>query len=295
MIQISVIFVNYRTKDLTINAINSVLEKTEGIEYEIFVVDNNSQDGSIEAIEKEFPNINIIKNPINAGFGSANNLAIKQAQGKYIFCLNTDTLLLNNAIKIMFDFMEKDENKKVGVCGGYLSSINGNATICCGNLPSLSDLFWKLGLRYIFKNYYRKHFCTGLFSDEINDLQNVGYISGANLFIRKSVLDEVGLFDEQIFMYYEETDLCKRIWDADYKIKFVKDAKIQHLEGKSTKNLLQKKKWFIESEIYYYKKHYPHKVWLVKLIYIILYLLNWIILRNKDSKEILIFFLGGKS
>ena len=108
---VSIILVNYKTKDLTINAIKSVIEKTQGINFEIFVVDNNSKDGSIEAIEKEFPNINIIKNPINAGFGAANNLAINQAKGKYILCLNTDTLLINNAIKIMYNFMEKEENK----------------------------------------------------------------------------------------------------------------------------------------------------------------------------------------
>ena len=89
---VSIIFVNYKTKDLTINAIKSVIEKTQEIKFEIFVIDNNSQDGSIEAIEKEFPNVNIIKNPVNAGFGAANNLAIKQANGKYILCLNTDTL-----------------------------------------------------------------------------------------------------------------------------------------------------------------------------------------------------------
>ena len=84
---VSIIFVNYKTKDLTINAIKSVYEKTEGINFEIFVVDNNSQDGSIEAIEEEFPQINIIRNPVNSGFGAANNLAIKQANGKYILCL----------------------------------------------------------------------------------------------------------------------------------------------------------------------------------------------------------------
>ena len=285
MIKISIIFVNYKTKDLTINAINSVIEKTEGIEYEIFVVDNNSQDGSIESIEKEFPNINIIKNPINSGFGSANNLAIKQAQGKYIFCLNTDTLLLNNAIKIMFDYMEKEENQKVGACGGYLSNINGKAAICCGNLPSLSDLFWKLGLRFIFKNYYRKHFCTGLFSDEINDLQNVGYISGANLFIRKSVLDEVGLFDEQIFMYYEETDLCKRIWDAGYKIKFLKDAKIVHLEGQSVKLNSTKNEMSVTSELYYFKKHHYKLYTLVKITLLIHSLICWLILGCKNKKQ----------
>lgn len=81
---VSIIFVNYKTKNITINAINSVIEKTEGVSYEIFVVDNASNDGSIEAIEKQFPNINIIKSEINGGFGYANNLAIKQAKGKYI-------------------------------------------------------------------------------------------------------------------------------------------------------------------------------------------------------------------
>ena len=124
---VSIIFVNYKTKDLTINAINSVIEKTEGVDYEIFVVDNASNDGSIEAIEQEFSNINIIKNPINSGFGSANNLAIKQAKGKYIFCLNTDTLLVNNAIKIMFDFMEKKENSKIDNYDKYLTL----CIICC--------------------------------------------------------------------------------------------------------------------------------------------------------------------
>ena len=96
---VSIIFVNYKTKDLTIDAINSVIEKTDGLDYEIFVVDNASNDGSIETIEQTFPDINIIESDINGGFGYANNLAIKQAKGKYVLCLNTDTLLVNNAIK----------------------------------------------------------------------------------------------------------------------------------------------------------------------------------------------------
>ena len=110
---VSIIFVNYKTKNLTINAIKSVIEQTKEIKYEIFVVDNASNDGSIEAISKEFPNLHIIKNSENKGFGAANNLAIQEAKGKYILCLNTDTILLNNAIKIMFDFMEKEGNENV--------------------------------------------------------------------------------------------------------------------------------------------------------------------------------------
>ena len=288
---VSIIFVNYKTKDLTINAINSVIEKTEDLEYEVFVVDNNSQDGSIEAIGQEFPNINIIKNSINAGFGTANNLAIKQARGKYILCLNTDTLLVNNAIKIMFDFMEKEENQQVGVCGGYLTDKDLNSIHCGGRLPNLKEIFWKFGLKQIFKKYYSNNIKMLLNSDEKDLNKKLEYITGADIFFRKSVLDKVGLFDENIFMYCEETDLCKRIKDAGYEVKFVEDAKIIHLEGQSIKQSLQRKKWFKESQVYYFKKHHPQQVWLVKAIYITLYLIGWLILRNKDSKELLLFII----
>lgn len=287
---VSIIFVNYKTKDLTINAINSVIEETEGISYEIFVVDNASNDGSIEAIEKEFPNINIIKSKINGGFGYANNLAIKQAKGKYILCLNTDTLLVNNAIKIMFDFMEKEENKNIGACGGFLVDNELTPIHCGGRLPSLKEIIWKLGLRQIFKNYYKNHISMNLISDEDNINKKVEYISGADIFFRKSVLDKVGLFDENFFMYYEETDLQYRMKSAGFGIKLVPDARIIHLEGKSENNNYKKKERFKKSEIYYFKKHHPHQVWLVKLIYSFLYLIDWLILRNKDSKE-LIFFM----
>ena len=283
---VSVIFVNYKTKDLTINAIKSVFEKTQGIDFEIFVVDNNSQDGSIEAIEKEFPNINIIKNTINAGFGAANNLAIRQAKGKYIFCLNTDTLLINNAIKIIYDYIEKDENKDVAVCGSALYNSDGKACICGGNLPSITNVFWKFGLRGILKKRY-KNYCTALTADDYNNYESIGYITGADIFFRKTVLDEVGLFDENIFMYFEETDLCKRIRDKGYDIKIVKNAKIIHLEGQSNNNTLQKKKMSKRSEFYYFRKHHPNQIWLVKTLYVILYCIDWIILKNSDSKYLL--------
>ena len=283
---ISIILVNYKTKDLTINAIKSVFEKTQGIDFEIFVVDNNSQDGSIEAIEKEFPNINIIKNTVNAGFGAANNIAIKQANGKYILCLNTDTLLINNAIKIMYDFMEKEENQNVAVCGSVLFNKDLTLGICGGNFPNVTEIFWKVGLRNIFKRKYLKYKLT-LTADQIGDQSNIDYVTGADIFFRKSVLDEVGLFDENFFMYFEETDLCKRIRDNGYDIKIIKDAKIIHLEGQSNNNILKKKKLSKQSEFYYFRKHRPNQIWLVKTLYVILYCIDWIILKNSDSKYLL--------
>ena len=238
-------------------------------------------------LKEQFPNISIIENSTNAGFGSANNLAIKQAKGKYILCLNTDTILINNAIKIMFDFMEKEENRNVGACGGYLVDIHKRATTCCGHLPSLSDLFWKLGLRFLFKKYYRKCFCTGLTSDEVSDNQDVGYISGADLFLRKTTLDTVGIFDEHFFMYFEETDLCKRIWDFNYTIKIVKSAKIMHLEGQSMLDSLKKSLWFKQSELYYFNKHYSKQYIFVKLNFLIRSLFAWFFLKKENEKELI--------
>ena len=121
--QVSIIMVNYNTKELTKKAIQAVFDKTEGVEYEIIVVDNDSKDGSVEELKKTFQDkIIIIESKENLGFGRGNNLGIKQAKGKYIFLLNSDTELINNAIKIFYDYME--QNEQVGICGGNLYNVN---------------------------------------------------------------------------------------------------------------------------------------------------------------------------
>lgn len=294
VVDVSRIFVNYKTKDLTINAIKSVFEKTNGIHYEIFVVDNNSNDGSIEAIEKQFPQVNIIKNTINAGFGTANNLAIKQAKGKYILCLNTDTILLNNAIKIMFDFMEKEENQEVGVCGGYLVNKDDEPCYCCGHFPTLTSMLWEyLNIKKFFPDFY-KRICPTLNLDEIIPNKDIDYISGADICFRKSVLDKVGLFDEKFFMYYEETDLCKRIKNSGYGIKIIESAQIKHLEGMSLGLSLDKRKLIKQSCIYYFRKHHPFQIGLIKLMFIVIYITQWLILGKKDSKEMLFVTINEK-
>lgn len=284
-IDVSIIFVNYKTKDLTINAIESVFEKTQNINFEIFVVDNASNDGSIEAIEQKFPNVNIIKNPVNSGFGAANNLAIKRAGGKYIFCLNTDTLLVNNAIKILFDFMEKEENKNVGVCGGYLENAEGIPMDCGGNFPNITEILWKFGIRNIFKEKYKKYKLT-INSGDIKHCKKIEYITGADIMFRKSVLDKTGLFDETFFMYYEETDLCYRIKKAGYLIKYVPEAKIIHLEGKSSNSTINKKKQSKNSEFLYLKKHFPNSIFFIKFLYCILYFIGGYLSQNVDDKEL---------
>lgn len=276
---VSIIFVNYKTKDLTVNAINSVNENTFGIEYEIFVVDNNSNDGSIEEIEHKFPNIKIIKNSVNAGFGTANNLAIKQANGKYIFCLNTDTLLINNAIKEMFDFMEL--NKNVGACGGNLYDTDMKPTMSYANFPSLWN---SLSITWILRKFFpilRNH-------EEVKTIKKVDFITGADIFLRKSVIDEIGLFDEQFFMFYEEVDLCKRIKNAKHQIKVIPSAKIIHLEGKSTTNFWNNIQMRVKSKYLYAKKHQSFiDILAIKFSYILLHFLALIFTFNKENIKLI--------
>lgn len=274
---VSIIFVNYKTKDLTINAINSVIEKTEGINYEIFVVDNASNDGSIEAIENQFPNINIIKSEINGGFGYANNLAIKQAKGKYIFCLNTDTLLVNNAIKIMFDFMEKEGNKNVGACGGQLFNIDSTKQYSYDeHLPSYHYFFVRHGIINTILRNIKK---TKLFF--YNKETKVMGIIGADIMFRKSVLEEVGLFDENIFMYGEETELNYRIIKANYDIYFIPDAQIIHYgeQSSTSSDFLGKLK--IKGIFYMIDKHRILSINLLKFFYLYKYLIIYILTLDK--------------
>lgn len=283
MKDVSVIFVNYKTPELTVNAINSVYEKTENLDFEIIVVDNNSNDGSVEFLKSKFPGVKIIENSENSGFGAANNLAIKISDAKYVFCLNTDTLIVNNAIKILFDFMEK--NLRVGACGGFLTDENGSPVDCGGNFPNFTEILWKFGPRYVFKQAYKKYKLTINSADTVHT-KRLGYITGADIMFRKSVLADVGLFDEKFFMYYEETDLCKRIKNAGFDIKFVPSAKIVHLEGQSCDVPLTKKKRSKKSEFYYFKKHSPACLPFVKLCYVILYLAEAVFTMSGDSLEL---------
>ena len=270
-VDVSIILVSYNTKDLTRNCLNSIYEFTKDIEFEVFVVDNNSQDGSAEMIEQEFPQVRLIKNPENKGFGAANNIAIRLSNAKYVFCLNTDTLLLDNSIKKFFDYMEKKTN--VAASGGLLYDKDNNPMGCGGHFPSVKEVFWKLGLKYILKKQYKKMEPV-VYSNEQELIESIDFITGADIFFRKKVLDEIGLFDEQFFMYYEETDLCKRIKNAGYDIKIISNIKIIHLESKSIKNNVWKNEQCYKSRFIFFKKHYSKHFFFIKILYSIFFITN---------------------
>jgi len=251
-LDVSVILVNYNTKKLTINAINSVFEKTEGVNFEIIVVDNASIDGSIEALKNIFGNrIKIIESKENLGFGRANNLAIKQTESKYIFLLNTDTLLMNNAIKILFDFME--QNPDAGVSGGNLYDAEGNPTVSFKPKLFRPENAFSSVFKYYIHKYIKQTRIDDFNYSKMN--KKVGYICGANMLIRKTALDASGLFDEDFFMYFEEAELTNRLTKNGWLSYSVPSAKISHLErGSQGGDTVKTWRLYNQSEYLYYKK-----------------------------------------
>lgn len=253
---LSIVLVNYKTKDLTKQCIKSIYEKTEGIDFDIYVVDNASYDGIEEVIKKEFPQVKFIQNKENKGFGAGNNIALKQIESKYILLLNTDTLLINNAIKILYDFMET--HPEAGACGGNLYDENNNHIHSYGNIFDLTDLFLKtFYLRYFFPKRHKKMKDKG--DNELNELKTVDFITGADLMLRKETLDKSGLFDERFFMYSEESELQFRIKKAGYEIYIVPESKIIHLHNKSPKKHKKMYYEFLKSKYLLFKLCYGTK------------------------------------
>lgn len=232
---ISIIIVNYNVKDLLDNCVSSIY-KAAGEKYkvEIFVVDNNSIDKSADLIKKKYPDAIVIENDKNIGFSKANNIAIKQATGKYILILNPDTVLEESTFDKMINFVEKNSN--TGAVTSKLILTNGKLDSACRRsfpVPSVA-IPRMLGLSKLFpqSKAFAKYNLTYLDDDKTYE---VDAICGAFMFIPKTVLDKVGYFDEDYFMYGEDLDLCYRIKKAGYKIFYYPEVTTIHFKGESTK------------------------------------------------------------
>ena len=202
---VSIIIVNYNTMQLTKNCIDSIVEYTKNITIEIIVVDNNSTDESIEELSND-NRICFIESGYNLGFGRANNLGLNIAKGKYIFFLNSDTILLNNAIKIMFDFMEENSHKlRIGALGTILLDENHNKNHSFASFPKIGKQLYDEWADHIIKIFGKKidRLDRKIQIDPNMFFFPVDYVTGADILVRKDVLDQYGAFDPSFFMYYE--------------------------------------------------------------------------------------------
>lgn len=253
---ISIIIVNYNVKYFLKQALLSVEKALEGLEGEVFVVDNDSSDDSSEMVKKHFPAIRLIENKENVGFAKANNQAIAKAKGKYVLLLNPDTVLQEDTLRKSINFMEQHPD-----CGGLgIKMIDGSGQFLPESkrgFPTPAASFFKLsGISSFFpQSKYFNSYYLGHLSEEQN--QEVDVLAGAYMMMPKKVLEEVGYLDETYFMYGEDIDLSYRIQNAGYENYYLADSSIIHYKGESTKrNSIKYVRIFFKAMIIFAKKHF---------------------------------------
>ena len=257
--KLSVIIVNWNTLQLTRETLSAVFNETRVFEFQVIVVDNASSDGSAQMIKTEFPQAILIENNENFGFAKANNQGLKIARGEYLMFLNSDTVVLEGALETLVKYL--DEHPDVMMVGPML--LNGDMTFqhaCRRNLPDpVSSFFHLFKLTKIFKknkfvNQYKRY------SDDTTITEPVQAFSGAAMMFRRRVYEEIGGLDEMFFMYGEDLDFCKRVFDKNWKSVYVSEARIIHYGGGSSKKRRIKSLInFYEAMWIYYKKHFYNK------------------------------------
>lgn len=251
---VSVIIVNYNTHKMTMECIESVLHYTTGINVEIIVVDNASSDNSAEIISQTFPQVIMLASEMNLGFGGANNLGAQVARGKYLFFLNSDTLLLNNAIKDMFDFWQSHSKLSIGVLGGILVDKSGKEFESFSCFPTIiSELGKYIGVNSHFKKYAMRK------KRELDNFSyaEVDYVCGADMFMEKSTFDHIEGFDTTFFMYFEETDMQKRLLCCGKKNYISSVPLILHYGGASHgKAISNKKRMMVHKSMMIFLRRY---------------------------------------
>ena len=279
-VDVSVIIINYNTFQLIIDCIKSILEQTNKTNIEIIVVDNASSDGSATIIKNCFPNITILENNQNIGFGKANNIGATIARGEFLFLLNSDTVLINDAIGYLLRYLRED--KSTGICGGNLFTKDFKANHSYSiYYPSLFNIF-------IYRSRLLKLFGKAEIFNRSEKNKEVAIINGADLFIRKSLFEQLEGFDPNYFMYIEDGDLCLRAKKLGFRIQSIPSAKIIHYQGKSSTSSA-KLIMEISSYIYYFKKHGSkssvHIYKLIELIFALIKATLFIFTFNRSGKR----------
>ena len=283
--KLSIIIVNYNTYTLTKQTIDSVLEKKLKFEYEIMLVDNASQDDSMTRLQEDSKEIiiqgllNITLNDANLGFAKANNIGMRKSKGEYILLLNSDTYVVEDYLQQCMQYIERynteaaiqGENEcKIGAIGCKVILPDGTLDHACKRgFPTPRASFY-----YFLKLHKRDKVKYGLYDalhlDE-NEVGEVDCLMGAFMLMPRYVLDQVGLLDEDFFMYGEDIDLCYRIKEGGYKIMYYPEASIIHYKGGSSKKRRTKVIYDFHNAMWiFYKKHYikTYSLWINSLVYV---------------------------
>lgn len=257
-IDVSIIIVNWNTRELLLRCLDSIPQGLQSSTSEILLVDNASVDGSVEAVRDGYPRVTLLTNQTNAGFAAANNQGALLAQGRYIFFLNPDTIVLHGSIDALV--MYADHHPEIGILGPKILNPDGSRQLSCwreypGVKTALVDALylWKFPwLRFSQSSVYT--------DDELNATRAVAHLLGACLFVRRETWEQVGPFDEQFFMFLEETDLCFSAQQEHWAVVYIPDSEIIHYGRQS---VIQQPSTnyphLYRSYCRFWRKHHPEK------------------------------------
>ncbi len=284
MLKLSIIIVNYNTHNLLDACLHSIYTYPPSYTFEVIVVDNGSTDDSTSMVKAKYPSVKVILNEKNLGFATANNKGIKSSSGDYILLFNSDAEFLPGAIDYLIQYL--DAHPDTAICGPKLLSADKD---------TIQRSWWwsptilKESIQRFMATYYIKKYSLvkSIVKFLERKVQEVELVSGACMLIRREAMEEVGLLDENLFLYFEEPDFCKRIRTHGYKIIFLPQAKIIHKLGQTMNKIgSQSNLHYIKSQIYYYRKHNSYFQQLLLKYYIYLkYFYYFAFSKNKFEKE----------
>ena len=263
--KLGVIFVNYNSGQYLKRCLDSLFFVLNGNDCDILIIDNASKDASVEYIRTHYPNLTVIKNKNNLGFASAVNMGIKTIKRDYILLLNPDSEILPQSIDKMVGFMERTPD--CGVLGGWVIYPDGRRQESCRRFPT----FWRIVFGRRSSVFYRL-FPNNRFSreylltdEDLTKTKEVDFVAGSFMMLRKKALDEVGLFDEDFFLYVEDADLCLRMKKHGWKVFFYPEARCLHYHGETIRqDNIRPEIYHAKSMYNFFKKHY-HLNWLALL------------------------------
>lgn len=255
---ISVILVSYNTIEMTKKALDNLFSSLGDFSMEVFMIDNASKDNSSEMIRREYPNITLIENNLNVGFGRANNQALPLIHGRYVLLLNTDAFVQQDTLYKTMQYM--DAHHKCGILGVKLLGRDGTLQPSCRYFPTPWNIFLE---RTGFKQFFKQAKLIDDMSWDHNMARNCDWVPGCYYMVRKEVIDQVGLFDPRYFLYYEEVDHCFAAKSAGWDVAYFPDTTVVHIGGESAKQeskisskSQQIESLQIESELLYFRKNH---------------------------------------
>lgn len=280
-LDVSVIIINWNTREILCNCLRSVYQQTQDVVYEVIVIDNASSDGSAETVKCEFPQVILVENSDNRGFAAANNQGMKIAKGRYVLLLNPDTIVLDGAIQKSVSYA--DNHADIGVLGCQVWRNENEIQQTCFSFPSIIGLIiQKMSLRRLFPRSWIFGWVDYGWWDRTSPM-DVDVVSGMYMLVRREVIEFVGLMDEDYFVYAEETDWCHRIKKAGWRCAFTPVARIIHLDGGNKSTDLVKVKMYVQMQksiLIFYKKRCGFVSWrIAKLIITISMLIRYAVFR----------------